>query len=332
MNWRIGPYQFANNLVLAPMAGVTDRPFRQLCRSLGAGMTVSEMVSSKPELRNTRKSQLRIDHEGEPGPVVVQIAGTDPDIMADSARYNVEHGAQIIDINMGCPAKKVCRVEAGSALMKDEKKVAEILSAVVKSVTVPVTLKTRTGWNRENRNIPRIAAIAEECGIQALTVHGRTRADKYNGDAEYELIRLIKQQISIPVIANGDIDCAKKARTVMDITGADAIMVGRAAQQKPWIFNQITHYLETGMQLEEPDLGIRKEWLSQHLRNLYQFYGEFQGIQIARKHINWQLGQEKNYQSIYKHHIMLCETAAKQTGLVEQFFDQLQCDGIGKTC
>ncbi|MCP4076014.1 MAG: tRNA dihydrouridine synthase DusB [Gammaproteobacteria bacterium] len=328
----IGPYQFSNRLVLAPMAGVTDRPFRQLCRSLGAGMTVSEMVSSKPELRKTRKSLLRLDHQGEPGPIIVQIAGADPDIMADAARYNVEQGAQIIDINMGCPAKKVCKVEAGSALMKNEKKVAEILAAVVNSVSVPVTLKTRTGWSREHKNVGQIAKIAEDCGIQALTVHGRTREDKYNGAAEYDLIRTLKQQLTIPLIANGDIDSAKKAQTVIDITGADAIMVGRAAQNKPWIFRHINYYLKTGVELDEPDLKIRKGWLLQHLQNLYEFYGEFQGLRIARKHINWQLGEEKNYQRNFKRLMMTTETSTEQTGLIEQLFDQLHDSHFDTAC
>ncbi len=330
--FNIGPYQFSNRLVLAPMAGVTDRPFRKLCRSLGAGMTVSEMVSSKPELRKTRKSLLRLDHQGEPGPIIVQIAGADPEIMADAARYNVDQGAQIIDINMGCPAKKVCKVEAGSALMKDEKKVAEILTAVVNSVSVPVTLKTRTGWSREHKNISQIAKIAEDCGIQALTVHGRTREDKYNGLAEYDSIRSLKQQLTIPWIANGDIDSAKKARTVIDITDADAIMVGRAAQNKPWIFRQIDHYLNTGLELDEPDLTIRKNWLLQHLQNLYDFYGEFQGLRIARKHINWQLGDENIYQQNYKQLIMLTETSSEQTGLIEQLFEQLHASYFDTAC
>lgn len=332
MSWQIGPYRLDNPLVLAPMAGVTDRPFRQLCCSLGAGMTVSEMVSSNPELRNTRQSRLKIDHRGEPGPIIVQIAGSDPSEMADAARYNVDQGAQIIDINMGCPAKKVCKLDAGSALMRDEPLVAEILAAVVNAVSVPVTLKTRTGWSREHKNIARIAAIAEDCGIQALTVHGRTREDKYDGQAEYESIRQLKQNLSIPLIANGDIDSAKKARTVMDITGADAIMVGRAAHNKPWIFNQINHYLETGKELEEPDLITRKIWLLQHLENLYEFYGEYQGIRIARKHINWQLGEENNYQQGFKPLIMLSETASKQMGLINRFFDQLHYDDLDAAC
>jgi len=332
MSFRIGPYSFSNALVLAPMAGVTDRPFRQLCRSLGAGMTVSEMVSSKPDLRHTRKSQLRVEHKGEPEPVIVQIAGADAQMMADAARYNVDQGAQIIDINMGCPAKKVCRVEAGSALMKDEKKVAEILEAVVQAVSVPVTLKTRTGWSRQHKNVHRIATIAEQSGIQALTVHGRTREDKYLGEAEYDTIRSLKSHINIPLIANGDIDCAKKARTVMDITGADAIMVGRAAQRKPWIFRQIDHYLKTGVELEEPGLTTREAWLLQHLRNLYEFYGEFQGLRIARKHINWQLGGEINFQLNYKQLIMSTEKASQQLGLIKEFFEHLHSDIFATAC
>ncbi len=332
MPFTIGSYQFSNSLVLAPMAGVTDRPFRQLCRSLGAGMTVSEMVSSKPELRTTRKSLLRVDHQGEPGPVIVQIAGADPEIMADAARYNVDQGAHIIDINMGCPAKKVCKVDAGSALMRDELKVAAILEAVVNAVSVPVTLKTRTGWAREHKNIDRIAHIAEQSGIQALTVHGRTREDKYNGVAEYDSIRSLKNKISIPIIANGDIDSAKKAQTVIDITGANAIMVGRAAQSKPWIFRQIAHFLKTGQELEEPDLTTRKKWLQQHLLNLYEFYGEFQGLRIARKHINWQLGEEINYQLNFKKLIMLSESAIEQMGLIDRLFNQLQADYFDTAC
>mgnify|MGYP002639384811 CR=1 FL=1 len=330
-HWNIGPYKFNNPLVLAPMAGVTDRPFRQMCRSLGAGMVVSEMVSSLAQLRHTRKSKLRIDHIGEPEPVIVQIAGSDPATMADAARYNVDQGAQIIDINMGCPAKKVCKVEAGSALMKDEKKVAQILQAVVEAVSVPVTLKTRTGWSREHKNISTIAHIAQSSGIQALTVHGRTREDKYSGAAEYDTIRQIKQQLTIPVIANGDINSAKKALTVMDFTSVDAIMVGRAAHHKPWIFNQINHYLETGQELEEPDLTSRKTWLLQHLNNLYEFYGEDQGVRIARKHINWQLGNEIAFQE-YKNLIMATHNVSNQLRLINQYFDFLQTNYFDAAC
>lgn len=326
MTLKIGPFEFSSVVALAPMAGVTDRPFRQLCRAHGAGMTVSEMVSSKPELRHTRKSRLRTDHQGEPEPVIVQIAGADPAMMADAARYNVDLGAQIIDINMGCPAKKVCRVAAGSALMQDERRVAQILEAVVAAVDVPVTLKTRTGWSRAHKNIPEIARIAELSGIAAITVHGRTREDKYLGTAEYDSIRQLKSFLNIPLIANGDIDNVKKARTVMDITGADAIMIGRAAQRRPWIFHQINHFLATGETLDEPALSTRKTELLAHLENLYTFYGEFQGLRIARKHINWQCQHEPMYQQDFKLPIMACETTKQQTGLINLLFDRLQCE------
>ncbi len=322
MDWKIGTYSFTSPVALAPMAGVTDRPFRQLCRSLGAGMTVSEMVSSKPELRQTRKSLLRRDHQGEPEPIIVQIAGADPIMMADAARFNVDQGAQIIDINMGCPAKKVCKLDAGSALMKDTEKVKQILTAVVNSVSVPVTLKIRTGWSQQHKNAHQIAAIAQDCGIQALTIHGRTREQKYFGSAEYDTIQQIKQQLSIPLIANGDIDSAKKAKMVMDFTSADAIMLGRIAQRKPWIFQQVNSYLATGQESLEPDLIKRKKWLIDHLHNLYHFYGEHQGTRIARKHINWQLGDEFNF-STYKSDIMRAENATDQLALVSRYFEGL---------
>ncbi len=330
MSFCIGPYHFDNPLVLAPMAGVTDRPFRQLCRTLGAGMTVSEMVSSNPDLRDTRKSLLRRDHQGEPEPVIVQIAGSEAQIMAEAARYNVDQGAQIIDINMGCPAKKVCRKEAGSALMRDPVKVTQILQAVVNAVDVPVTLKTRTGWSSENRNIQQIARIAEDSGIQALTIHGRTRDQKYDGEAEYQSIRSIKQQLNIPVIANGDVNNAKKAKMVMDFTEADAIMIGRAAQSRPWIFRQINQYLENGLLSEEPELKTIKKWLIQHLENLYHFYGEFQGIRIARKHIIWQLGDRPGFLTV-KTNLLGCETASRQLGLINEYFDSLQSRQFDKT-
>lgn len=322
MSFSIGPYQFANRLVLAPMAGVTDRPFRQLCRMLGAGMTVSEMITSRPDLRDSRKTQLRMDHQGEPGPIIVQIAGGIPEMMADAARYNVDHGAQIIDINMGCPAKKVCKVDAGSALLKNTKLVKSILSAVVESVSVPVTLKIRTGWSRENKNAIEVAKIAEDCGIQALTVHGRTREDKYLGQAEYKTIRDVKQSISIPVIANGDIDNAQKAKMVMDFTGADAMMIGRTAQQQPWIFKHINHYLVTGELLQEPGDLRKQKWLRDHLKNLYAFYGEYHGTQIARKHINWQLGQSDRYDKNVKATLMQTTTAESQLSLIDTYFAQ----------
>ena len=321
MPFCIGPYTFPNRLVLAPMAGVTDRPFRQLCRSLGAGMTVSEMITSRPDLRESRKTQLRMNHEGEPGPIIVQIAGGIPKMMASAAVYNVDRGAQIIDINMGCPAKKVCKVDAGSSLLKDTALVRTILMSVVKSVSVPVTLKMRTGWSRENKNAIEVARIAEDCGIQALTVHGRTREDKFHGDAEYKTIRQIKQMVQIPVIANGDINCEEKAKMVMDFTATDAIMIGRAAQQRPWIFQQVGYYLETGEIAGEPTDQQKKLWLVNHLKNLYAFYGEFQGVQIARKHINWQLGQYETYRQV-KSALMQVTTANAQLDIINSYFEQ----------
>ena len=319
MSFAIGPYRFANRLALAPMAGVTDRPFRQLCRRLGAGMTVSEMTSSRPELRASRKTRQRLDHAGEPGPVIVQIAGGIPAMMADAAAWNVDQGAQIIDINMGCPAKKVCRVDAGSALLRDPALVRSILEAVVGAVPVPVTLKMRTGWSRAGRNAPELARIAEDCGIMALTIHGRTREDRFHGEAEYETIARVKQRLSIPVIANGDIDSPKKAKMVMDFTAADAIMIGRIAQQRPWIFGQTAHYLEHGQQAGEPTDEQQQQWLGEHLKNLYAFYGEQQGVRIARKHINWQLGRHRDY-AIVKPALMRAETAVEQLDLIEAFF------------
>jgi tRNA-dihydrouridine synthase B len=302
------------------MAGVTDRPFRQMCRQLGAGMTVSEMISSRPDLRNSRKTRLRMDHQGEPGPVIVQIAGGIPEMMAQAAIYNVDNGAQIIDINMGCPAKKVCKVDAGSALLKDSKLVESILTAVVNAVTVPVTLKIRTGWSRQRNNALEIAGIAQDCGIQALTIHGRSREDKYLGAAEYETIRQVKANVQLPVIANGDIDSGKKAKMVMDFTAADAIMVGRIAQQRPWIFGQIEHFLDTGKEPEEPADELKQTWLVSHLKNLYAFYGEHQGVQIARKHINWQLGQNQDY-NLVKPQLMQAQSAAQQLETIEAYYN-----------
>ena len=319
MAFAIGPYRFDKPLVLAPMAGVTDRPFRQLCRKLGAAMTVSEMITSRPELRDSTKTQLRMNHEGEPGPIIVQIAGGIPQMMADAARYNVSRGAQIVDINMGCPAKKVCRVDAGSALLRDSRLVESILQAVVAAVDVPVTLKIRTGWERKRRNAVEIAQIAEDSGIRALTIHGRTREDKFLGSAEYESIRAVKRKVSIPVIANGDIDSVKKAQMVMDFTAADAIMVGRTAQQRPWIFGQIERYLDTGIDPEEPTNEQKKAWLVGHLNNLYAFYGEHQGVRIARKHINWQLSQIENF-DIVKPMLMQAQTAVQQLETIEACF------------
>ncbi|SFH97986.1 tRNA-U20-dihydrouridine synthase [Pseudomonas guineae] len=286
---RIGPYTLPNSLILAPMAGVTDQPFRQLCKRMGAGLVVSEMVTSDMRLWHTRKSSLRMMHNGDPEPRSVQIAGGDPQMLAEAARKNVELGAQIIDINMGCPAKKVCNKAAGSALLKDEALVREIVQAVVAAVDVPVTLKIRTGWDRENKNGVSVARIAEDAGIVALAVHGRTRADLYMGDAEYDTIAAIKQAVSIPVLANGDIDSPEKAKAVLSATGADGLLIGRAAQGRPWIFREIEHYLRTGEHLPAPSLCEVERILLEHLAALHAFYGDVMGVRIARKHVSWYL-------------------------------------------
>lgn len=283
----IGKHQLNSPAILAPMAGVTDRLFRQLCLDQGAGMAVSEMLTSDKRLWHTRKSQLRMDHSGESGLRSVQIAGAEPKMMAEAARINAEFGAQIIDINMGCPAKKVCKKAAGSALMRDEKLVQKILHCVVNAVNIPVTLKIRTGWDKDNKNALEIARIAEAEGIKALTIHGRTRACGYTGYAEYDTIALIKKNISIPVIANGDIDSAKKAKLVLDYTLANGVMIGRGAQGNPWIFREITHYLNTGKELPPPSYSEVCEVLLAHLEQLYSFYGVEMGMRIARKHVGW---------------------------------------------
>ena len=293
----IGPYQLPNPVMLAPMAGVTDRPFRQLCRRLGAGWVVGEMVTSDPSLWHTRKSQLRMDHQGEPDPRVVQVAGGDAEMLAQAARLNVELGAQIIDINMGCPAKKVCNKAAGSALMRDETLVAEILDAVVKAVDIPVTLKIRTGWCAASNNALRIAKLAESAGIQALAIHGRHREQRYTGEAEYDTIADIKSHLTIPVIANGDITTPEKAAHVLRYTGADAVMVGRGAQGNPWIFQQITHYLAHGEHLASPGLAERCSVLLEHLQALHDFYGTTMGVRIARKHVGWYLDDDTRFNS-----------------------------------
>lgn len=272
-------------IFLAPMAGITDRPFRQLCRKLGAAQAISEMVTSKPELLNSLKTRTRLNHEGEEAPISVQILGTEALQMAQAAQFNVQNGADIIDINMGCPAKKVCNVLAGSALLKNEPLVRDILSSVVRAVSVPVTLKIRTGWDKNNINALNIAKIAEQSGIQALTIHGRTRACAYRGEAEYDTIKSIKQQVSIPIIANGDINSAEKAQHVLQYTGVDAIMIGRAAVQSPWIFADINHFLATGTHLPEPSLQTKSKIILGLLDDLYSFYGESHGVRIARKHL-----------------------------------------------
>lgn len=320
---RIGPYKLQNNLILAPMAGVTDRPFRQLCKEMGAGMAISEMVSSNSLLWGSEKTKRRADHSGETEPRSVQIMGADPKLMAEAARYNVDNGAQIIDINMGCPAKKVCNVMAGSALLRDETLVGSILDAVVASVPeVPVTLKIRTGWDRNNKNGVNIGRIAESAGIQALAVHGRTRADGYTGEAEYDTIASIKTAINIPVIANGDITTPEKALHVLQISGADAVMIGRAAQGRPWIFREIDHFLQTGEKLTEPTLEEVRDILLAHLHNLYEFYGEYTGVRMARKHISW-YSKGQRHGGAFRQAVTRVEEAGQQLAMVENFFAQL---------
>jgi len=319
----IGSHNLKNNLVLAPMAGVTDQPFRLLCRQLGAGLVVSEMVTSNPALFKTRKTQLRLNHASEPEPRAVQIAGADPEQMAQAAVFNVEHGAQIIDINMGCPAKKVCNVMAGSALLRDELLVEQILTAVVNAVDIPVTLKIRTGWDKVNRNAVKIAQIAEEAGIQALTVHGRTRACAFTGIAEHETAGEIKTRVGIPIIANGDISTPEKAAEVLSTYNVDGVMIGRAAQGNPWIFREINHYLETGEKLAPPDSKEKSAILIKHVSNLHQFYGEYQGLRIARKHIGWYCKQQDRANS-FRAVVNRIESASEQMAALENFFSEQQ--------
>jgi len=308
------------------MAGVTDRPFRQLCKRLGAGLAVSEMVASDPRLRATAKSQRRTDHRGEVEPIVVQIAGADPTQMADAARYNVDRGAQIIDINMGCPAKKVCNVAAGSALLQNEPLVAAILTAVVAAVPVAVTLKIRTGWSREHRNAVRVARIAEDAGIAALSVHGRTRECGFVGEVEYDTIREVKRAVALPITANGDIDSAEKAREVLDATGADAVMIGRAAQGRPWIFREIRHYLDTGEHLPPPAVEEIREVILEHLDDHYSLYGEETGVRTARKHLGWYSAGLAGG-AAFRHEVNHLDTSATQIAAVNRFFDGLAARG-----
>jgi tRNA-dihydrouridine synthase B len=319
---KIGPIQLRNRLVVAPMAGVTDRPFRILCKKLGAGMAVSEMVASNSLLWGSEKTIRRGNHEGEVEPRVVQIAGADPEMMAEAARYNADKGADIIDINMGCPAKKICNVYAGSALLQNEALVARIVDAVVKAVDIPVSLKIRTGWNKDNRNALTIARIAQEHGIQSLAMHGRTRACMYNGDAEYDTIRAVKQSVSIPVVANGDIGTPEKAKYVLEYTGADAIMIGRAAQGRPWIFREIDHFLNTGTKLEPPSVAEIREVLVGHLHDLYAFYGYERGTRVARKHIGWYTKGLKN-SAVFRARMNTLDNAEMQLAAVQEFFDGL---------
>ncbi|WP_412705476.1 tRNA dihydrouridine synthase DusB [Aeromonas rivipollensis] len=319
---QIGPHTLETPLIVAPMAGVTDRPFRELCLRLGAGMAVSEMLLANPDVWDTQKTRMRMGHSAETGLRSVQIAGADPEMMAFAARYNVEQGAQIVDINMGCPAKKVNKKLAGSALLRQPDLVRSICQAVVNAVEVPVTLKIRTGWDPDNRNGEEIARIAEDCGIAALAVHGRTRSCLYKGEAEYDTIRAIKQAVSIPVVANGDIDSPEKARYVLDYTGVDAVMIGRAAQGRPWIFREIRHFLETGTKLPPPDREEVRTLMNEHVTNLHQFYGAYLGARIARKHVGWYLDEEETGREFRKHFNAL-DCAVAQLNALEMYFDGL---------
>ncbi|WP_108471932.1 tRNA dihydrouridine synthase DusB [Rhodanobacter thiooxydans] len=319
---QIGPYHIDPPVVLAPMAGVTDKPFRLLCKRLGAGLAVSEMTTADPSLWQTRKSLRRMDHAGEPEPVSVQIAGYDPTMLAEAARFNVANGAQLIDINMGCPAKKVCNVWSGSALLQDEPLVARIVKAVVDAVDVPVTLKIRTGWNRDNRNALNIARIAEDAGIAAVAVHGRTRADKYEGEAEYATIAAVKAAVRIPVLANGDVCTPQQARHVLAVTGADAVMIGRGAQGRPWIFREIAHYLATGELLPEPEPAEVAAILLGHLEHLHAFYGEQAGVRIARKHLGW-YAKDRPENAAFRQVVNRAETASEQLRLTRDYFAAL---------
>ncbi|WP_423709489.1 tRNA dihydrouridine synthase DusB [Undibacterium sp. WLX3042] len=319
---QIGSYILRNNIFVAPMAGVTDRPFRQLCKELGAGYAVSEMAASNPKLWETEKSTRRTNHVGEMEPKAVQIAGADPQMLADCAKYNVDKGAQIIDINMGCPVKKVCNAWCGSALLQHEALVGEILDAVVGAVDVPVTLKFRTGWDRANKNALTIARMAESAGIQMLTLHGRTRADGYKGDAEYDTIAAVKAAVKIPVVANGDITTPEKAKYVLEVTGADAIMIGRAAQGRPWIFREIEHYLATGEHLPPPLISEVRYLMDNHLKAHYEFYGEYLGVRTARKHIGWYVQDLVNGEE-FRQQMNLLTSCEEQLDAVSQFFDRM---------
>ncbi|HEX6995470.1 MAG TPA: tRNA dihydrouridine synthase DusB [Gammaproteobacteria bacterium] len=320
---QIGRHSIDPPLILAPMAGVTDKPFRVLAKRLGAGYAVSEMTTADPRLWATPKSRSRLDHVGEPSPVGVQIAGADPAALADAARYNVDHGAEIIDINMGCPAKKVCNAWAGSALLRDEALVGRILDAVVAAVDVPVTLKIRTGFDAASRNAVRIARIAEEAGIAAVAVHGRTRDMQYRGEAEYDTIAEVKQAVRIPVVANGDIDSPRKARDVLAQTGADALMIGRAAQGRPWIFREIAHFLAAGEELPEPSLAEVREILLGHVRALHAFYGEERGVRIARKHLGW-YAKDRPENAAFRAIVNRAESASDQLRVTAMYFDSLE--------
>ncbi|MBP6901638.1 MAG: tRNA dihydrouridine synthase DusB [Burkholderiaceae bacterium] len=324
----LGPYRLPNRLFVAPMAGVTDRPFRQLCRRLGAGHAVSEMITSRPELWHTLKTSRRADHAGEPGPIAVQIAGTDAPMMAEAARHNIARGAQIIDINMGCPAKKVCNKWAGSALMRDEPLARAIVDAVVAACAphgVPVTLKMRTGWCDSERNAVALARAAQDAGVALVTVHGRTREQGYKGCAEYATIAAVKAALSIPVVANGDITSPEKAAAVLRETGADALMIGRAAQGRPWIFREIAHYLDTGRQLPPPATREVRDWLVEHLHDHYSLYGELAGLRSARKHIGWAVRALPGGEA-FRAAMNTLDSTAAQVAAVSTFFDTLADD------
>ncbi len=334
---KIGTHVLRNNLFVAPMAGITDRPFRQLAKRFGAGLAVSEMVASSAALWSSAKSRRRRDHEGEVEPVSVQIAGADPRMMADAARLNVEHGAQIIDINMGCPAKKVCNVAAGSALLRDEALVGRILEAVVRAVDVPVTLKFRTGWDRESRNAVRVAKIAESSGVRLLALHGRTRACGFGGAVDYDTIAEVKAATGLPVVANGDIATPEQARRVLDRTGADGVMIGRAAQGRPWIFREIEHFLATGEQLPPPVVSEIRAVLIEHLRELYSFYGRDLGVRVARKHVGWYVRTLPGGQG-FRQDFNRLEACEAQIGAVGRYFEwlarrdqYLHCGAIAET-
>ena len=324
---RIGQYELPNALFVAPMAGVTDRPFRRLCKKLGAGYAVSEMVTSRPDLRDSLKTSRRADHRGEPGPIAVQIAGTDAEMMAEAARYNIDRGAQIIDINMGCPAKKVCNKWAGSALMQDEALALQIVEAVVAACEpqrVPVTLKMRTGWCDAARNAPMIARAAEAAGVQMLTIHGRTREQGYKGQAEHETVAAIKAAVKIPVVANGDIDSPRKAQAVLQATGCDAVMIGRAAQGRPWLFREIAHFLATGETLPVPSAAELQALMLEHLQEHYELYGEYTGVRSARKHLGWNarsLPVDPAAAEAWRLRINAIERCEEQLACVREFFE-----------
>ncbi len=321
---KIGPFVLPSNVVLAPMAGVTDRPFRMLCRRFGAGLAASEMLSADVRLWDTPKSRRRMDHTGEPSPRVVQIAGFDPLMMAEAARRNVDAGADIIDINMGCPAKKVCNRLAGSALLQDEALVARILDAVVRAVDAPVTLKTRTGWDRDHKNAVRVAKIAEDCGIQALAIHGRTRADLYQGVAEHDTVRAIKDGVRIPVFANGDIDSAPRAREVLRSTGCDGLMIGRAAQGRPWIFDEVNFFLATGESRGMLAPENVRDIMRAHLESLYAFYGDETGVRVARKHVGWYCRQLPGHDAL-RNRLMKIDNPHEQLSALHEYYETGVC-------